>query len=213
LSEYLPFLIPAVFLLLLALDVKRFSWPAYYFLFPFLHLVGTFIEKKIKRYAFFSAYIIALICINLVGYQKLPFNQFTDTSWELYCQTNLTFCSPESAQYLRDHKLNKNVFSIYDWGGFLIWNYPEIKPSIDGRMHMWRDKQGKSAYAEYDDYMHGRKNIDDSAYDVVYFRMDKTVALYQNLQYLTKQKKWILVYNDGWAGIAVRVNKREELLQ
>jgi hypothetical protein len=207
LREYFPVLMLPLVLLLLSFDIRRYAWPAFYVALPFLHVLWQIIEKYVRKYAFYGAYIIVLISIGWVIYQKMPFNQFAQMTWRYYCEINRLLCSPDSAQFLIDNKLTKNVFSIYDWGGYLIWNYPEIKPTIDGRMHMWKAKNGYRPYDEYDAYMHATKKIDESPYDVVYFRMDETVALYTELKELSRKNKWRLIYNDGWAGIAIRVKE------
>lgn len=49
---------------------------------------------------------------------------------------------PASAiSYLRGQSLSGNLFSHYNWGGFLIWKFPEKKVYIDGRMPSWRRKE------------------------------------------------------------------------
>ncbi|PIZ66716.1 hypothetical protein COY13_04950, partial [Candidatus Roizmanbacteria bacterium CG_4_10_14_0_2_um_filter_36_35] len=43
-------------------------------------------------------------------------------------------------------KLSGNVYAMYEWGGFLIWQKPTIKVFIDGRMPAWKDENGQSPY-------------------------------------------------------------------
>ncbi len=51
--------------------------------------------------------------------------------------------------YLRQHSPKGQVFSSYNWGGYLIWKLPERQVFIDGRMPSWRWKapKGESDYA------------------------------------------------------------------
>ncbi|HVA96785.1 MAG TPA: hypothetical protein VND99_03970 [Candidatus Acidoferrales bacterium] len=62
---------------------------------------------------------------------------------------------PEGAvAYLHKHLPQQQIFSSYDWGGYLIWKFPERKVFIDGRMPSWRwhaDIKGESNYA-FDEY-------------------------------------------------------------
>jgi hypothetical protein len=44
----------------------------------------------------------------------------------------------EAVRYLKTHPIAGNMFNEYNWGGFLIWQYPEKKVFIDGRMPSWR---------------------------------------------------------------------------
>jgi len=56
--------------------------------------------------------------------------------------------------YLHTHAPTNNIFSTYDWGGYLIWQLPEKKVFIDGRMPSWRwaaNKPSESNYA-FSDY-------------------------------------------------------------
>lgn len=56
--------------------------------------------------------------------------------------------------YLKTQKINGNVFSTYDWGGYLIWKQPEQKVFIDGRMPSWRRdgfffNESNNAFVDY----------------------------------------------------------------
>jgi hypothetical protein len=44
----------------------------------------------------------------------------------------------EAVEYLKKHPFSGNMLNEYNWGGFLIWQYPEKKVFIDGRMPSWR---------------------------------------------------------------------------
>lgn len=51
---------------------------------------------------------------------------------------------PENAvTYLREHMPTGNIFADFDWGGYLVWQLPEKKVFIDGRMSNWRQSAGK----------------------------------------------------------------------
>jgi hypothetical protein len=56
--------------------------------------------------------------------------------------------------YLRGHPPVGQIFSSYDWGGYLIWQLPQKKVFIDGRMPSWRntsapDTESTYAFGEY----------------------------------------------------------------
>ena len=56
----------------------------------------------------------------------------------------------QAVAYLHKHLPTRQIFSTYDWGGYLIWQLPQKKVFIDGRMPSWRwDKNipGESNYA------------------------------------------------------------------
>jgi hypothetical protein len=63
---------------------------------------------------------------------------------------------PQNAiAYLKTRLPAGQIFSTYDWGGYLIWKLPEKKVFIDGRMPSWRGRAhiaGESDYA-FNDYL------------------------------------------------------------
>lgn len=52
----------------------------------------------------------------------------------------------EIVDYIKKNPCNQNIFNSYDLGGFLIWQLPENKYFIDGRMPSW--KEGSTDYFE-----------------------------------------------------------------
>ncbi|MEA1909722.1 MAG: hypothetical protein U9M89_01700 [Patescibacteria group bacterium] len=47
----------------------------------------------------------------------------------------------QAIQYIKEHKLSGNLYNEYNWGGFLVWQLPEKKVFIDGRMAVWGDPE------------------------------------------------------------------------
>ncbi len=62
---------------------------------------------------------------------------------------------PQTAvTYLKNHIPTGQIFAPYDWGGYLIWQLPEKKVFIDGRMPSWRyenapNNESKYAFGDY----------------------------------------------------------------
>ncbi|HMS22256.1 MAG TPA: hypothetical protein PKA38_00675 [Candidatus Levybacteria bacterium] len=49
------------------------------------------------------------------------------------------FIPPTNAViFLKNHPFHGNLLANYNWGGYLIWKYPEKKVFVDGRMPSWR---------------------------------------------------------------------------
>jgi hypothetical protein len=46
----------------------------------------------------------------------------------------------KAVEYLKAHPHDGNLMSLYEWGGYLLLNYPGHKVFIDGRMPSWRQK-------------------------------------------------------------------------
>ncbi len=56
-------------------------------------------------------------------------------------------------EYLKEHPFEGNLLAEYGWGGYLIWQYPEKKVFIDGRMAIWKrdmapEEESLSAFAD-----------------------------------------------------------------
>ena len=102
-------------------------------------------------------------------------------------------------QFLLKNKPQGKLLTLYNWGGWLIWNYPEIKPSIDGRMHLWKDEKDYSAFNEYFPFEQNQQDINIAGYQVVL--MSPTKAMYVRLKQLVREGKWKLLYEDDVSGI------------
>jgi hypothetical protein len=190
-------------LLILTFFIRRYVWPAYYLTLPIFCLLIQIIKPFLKKLTLFVGVILSLISILYAINLKMPFSQFSNMSWETYCVIQGMPCSLQSAKYLIKHNLTQSLYSYYDWGGWLIWNYPQIKPSIDGRMHLWKDNKGYGASLKYYDYWMALKSIDKSTYNVVYLPQDRS-PIYMELSSLVKQNKWKSVYQDDFSIIVVR---------
>jgi hypothetical protein len=127
-------------------------------------------------------------------------------NWNAYCLLQSQPCSAASAEFLQSNHLSSGLYTLYDWGGWLIWNYPDVKPSIDGRMHLWRDKKGYSFTADYDQYENGTKSLDNSPFNVVY-RSTAPDPVNTEMGELVKDKKWQVAYVDDYAVIYERLKK------
>ncbi len=187
----------------LAFLVRRYAWSMYYLGIPLLKPVADFLKPDSEKNAVRAAVIMFAAYIAFTVYLKLPLGQFHTMNWEIYCH-EYTSCSEEAIKYVRDNQLDKNMMSMYNWGGYMIWNYPEIKPSIDGRMTVWKDPQtGYSPLTEYYAYEQGWDDIDDSKYDVVLMGNDKEI--YTRLNELTEEGKWEKKFEDQFGGVFTRI--------
>lgn len=64
-----------------------------------------------------------------------------------------------AVEYLRSHLSTGQVFSSYEWGGYLVWKLAEKRVFVDGRMPIWRwispASESGSAFDEYMRLMRG----------------------------------------------------------
>ena len=203
-SEKLPLLVCSLLLFALSFAVRRYAWPAYYLIMPLLTPLVRFIQPDGKKGTLIGATIFLAILLFLSIQSQLPFSKYKEYTWNSYCDSPNVQCSTDAAVYIQRHHLTKNLLTLYGWGGWLIWNYPDVKPAIDGRMHLWNEN-GYSAFADYYGYEQNLKDVDRSSYNVVFMPPDKPI--YSRLQFLTRQKKWKEVYQDPGAGVFVREDK------
>lgn len=202
--ERLPLIGGGILLFLLSIGVRRYAWPAYYLLMPMLTLVAAYFKPDSRKMTQFAATFLLFVVLIGTSWARLPFTPYVSFTWDKYCDSDSVHCTMQSARYLEEHHLTKDLFSLYGWGGWLIWNFPQIKPTIDGRMHLW-EQNGYSGFVEYYDLEQGMKNIDKTKYNVVYIPFEKPI--YKQLITLSNQKKWSEVYADKYAAIFVRNKK------
>ena len=186
---------------ILSLFVRRYAWMMYYLAIPILKPVAHFLEPNQKKYKYISGSIILLLIAIPIVYFKLPFSRYYNFSWDNYCSFN--YCSDKAVRFIIKNNLQKKkLLTMYNWGGWIIWNYPEVKPTVDGRMHLWRDKNGYSGFDEFFAIEQNFVDVDRTKYDAVFISPEKHV--YSRLIKLTQEGKWKLVYQDNVSGVFVR---------
>lgn len=190
-------------LYILSTWVRRYSWMMYYQVIPFLKGPAGFIRPDSRKGIFYGSTILFLIYIGIILSFKIPFNQFSEMNWNIYCH-RFNRCSPEAAEILKKYYTEGKTLTLYNWGGWLIWNYPEMKPSTDGRMHLWRDEKGYSAFESDYAIEQNLKDVHASKYDVVFTATYKPI--YKRLLELAEERKWNFVYKDNTTVIFTRIN-------
>lgn len=94
---------------------------------------------------------------------------FVDNAGSLFGKARITedtFYPAKAVGFIKDKKVDGNIFSDYGWGGYLIWKYPEKKVFIDGRMPSWRwdknnFKESNYAMEEYTSLLRGKVNYNE----------------------------------------------------
>lgn len=204
-KEKIPQISIASVLYLISFSVRRFVWPMYYLAIPLIAPLAAYFKPENKRYTQLTATVIFVVYLVITFIVANPIKRIQNMSWQSYCQ-KYVFCSNEAINYLTSNPpaggLTSNLLTYYGWGGYMIWNHPQIKPSIDGRMTLWRDDSGYSAFEVYYDFEQNLRDINGSPYEVVLMSPEKPV--YNRLQELVNQGKWQKPYEDQFAGVFVR---------
>ncbi len=162
-----PFYLPSFILFIFTFWVSRYAWPFYYSGVFLLKPLISFLKPESRKYQLIASSVFAVCFLAISIWSKHPFTEFKNMNWDNYCRKSVN-CSPGAAQAVIDGKLNnEKLLTIYDYGGWLIWNYPQIKPTIDGRMHLWRNESGFSAFEHYYPIEQNMKDVDKSAFNAV----------------------------------------------
>lgn len=179
---------------------RRYAWLYFFTIIPLIKPLVSYFKPKNKLLSFYIAFGIWLVYSIFVIRDFLPLDNYLNMDWNKYCL--LAECSPKAAEFILSNNLHKrNLLTFYNFGGWLIWNYPEIKPTIDGRMPSWKEK-GLSPFVDYYNLEQNKIDINKLKFNVVWASNRK--PLYYYLVRLSEQGSWKLVYQDQVSGIFVR---------
>lgn len=199
-----PFYLPSLLLFLLTFWIKRYAWPMYYSTVFLLKPVANFFEPDNKKQSLIMSSVFTILFLISAIYWKYPFSEISKANWDSYCSSSIG-CSSNAAKEILKNKLNnEKLLTIYDYGGWLIWNYPDVKPTIDGRMHLWRNNSGYSAFEFYYLIEQNLSDIDKSRYNAVLTSHRKPI--YDRLLELTSAGKWKLLFEDNLSAVFVKNN-------
>lgn len=106
-----------------------------------------------------------------------------------------------AVRYLKENPIEGRMLNEYNWGGFLIWQYPEKKVYIDGRMPSWKIGDYR-VFEEFNQMMKFEKD-----WQTVLDKNDIKFALVYNSlinRAVFPGIGWQEIYSDGLAAIYVR---------
>jgi hypothetical protein len=196
--------------------------------FPFLikTLYEIFNLERIKWRPFKKRLkYLLLICLGLVGlnqYASLQIivNPFTYFCSEYPCQATAFLQKNTQYNYL-------NILNEYNWGGYLIWVYPEKKLFIDGRIPQ-TEYAGHTFLEEYLEFLKVNGNYAEKLeqYDIglvliktedviikakkwekIIFWLKEKDLIFPNYlrQYLDSSSSWEKIYVDPLASIYLKI--------
>lgn len=133
----------------LSLTGRRFM--PYFFLFSGLGLSSMPVlarwEKNINYQSFGRAVILTVLGFGL--FFRLPMT-VSAGRWERYCSPVKGTQYPcKAVDFIKTNSLKGDWFNAYEWGGFLVWQLPESRFFVDGRMPAWDTESGDSPYTIY----------------------------------------------------------------
>ncbi len=102
-----------------------------------------------------------------------------------YAKKNIIQYPDRAVSFLRKNPIPGNMFNSYEWGGYLIWQYPQKKVFIDGRMPSWRwnsqkKNESDNAFQEWQDIMAGKIKIQriQKKYNITHILTATTESMY-----------------------------------
>ena len=201
--EKLSFLLPALFFTFLSLSALRhiplfviLTLPFFYQSLPRLSYSGT-------KYTFIWILLVFLIVsvFSFAGF-LVP---IVNGEWTSRQTKGFGNYPEAAAAYLKNNPVPGVIFNTYGWGGYFLWNVPEYKTFIDGRMPGWRTGSQPTLFSEYLQAAHLKNGWAEvlEKYKIASVVIDKTVPLSEALRIKTG---WEKVYEDSLAVIFRRVN-------
>jgi len=166
----------SLFFLYLSISATRYflvfvAWTLPIFLESLLHL-----KEQYDWQSIFSRYFIGktgnlFIALLLIVLLPMVFSLYDVYSNAFSVES---YYPEETIPFLKTIPLSENMFNFYGWGGYLIWNIPERKLFIDGRMAIWRQKD-KFAFKDYIDVTEAQSNLNEiiEKYNISFFLLPK----------------------------------------
>lgn len=205
LKKNLTFAILILFFIGLSFYERRYAWSMYYISAPILLGISEYLKPSSKSVQRTAVLILSSAFLLIAFHFKQSPEYYNSMNWDRFCMNSSNLCSKNAIGFILKNNLTTNLSTPYSWGGWMIWNYPEIKPSIDGRMHLWKDKNGYSAFGEYYTNVRDWESIDKSKYNTVLVLKQK--PMFKRLKKLTKEGKWRFIYEDDLSAVFVRKNQ------
>jgi len=161
-------------------------------------LVGEELLGVVRRKWFLAFMVLAvfLIAMQKIG-RDIPFSYSVE-------RLSKDGAYPLGAvKYLKDNPIEGKMFNEYNWGGYLIWQYPEKKVFIDGRMPSWKYKDQK-IFEEFN-----KVSVFEGDWQAVLDKYDVSFALVynnppNNVRFLNFG--WKQVFSDELSCVYVRQN-------
>jgi hypothetical protein len=199
------------------------AWFAGFLNFDFLVAKGGFKKNTVKK-NFAGLFFAITIFLSVQAAIKTDFI----SSPEVFFRDSYPY---EAVKFLRAHPEwnNRRIFNEYGWGGYLIWQYPERKLFIDGRLPQY-PLNGKTMLEEYFSFFDKEKTAGQlKEYDIglaflkikeetskihwwekAFFGIsEEKLAEAQKegfalRDYLRGSSEWQSAYNDGLAEIFIK---------
>ncbi len=187
----------------LALTARR-NLPLFYMTAAYvLFEIKTF-QDKLTGYLNRSVSFGIVLTGLMIGLLMLPGNIRFNSDMGSYCRDGQSELPCLAVERLENEKAN--IYSLYEWGGYLIWKLPQSKVFVDGRMPAWKDTDGRSPYEVYLDIIQAKrgwqKTLDRHNTDLLLIK----TGTFLDLELAKKtHPEWQQTYRDDVAVIYRRI--------
>lgn len=166
------------------------------------HLTGDTLARVIRRKFFLLILLVAVVIIGrqqITGLLEFGINPAKSAGKGGYPY--------QAVQYLKAHPLKGEMLNEYNYGGYLVWNYPERKVFIDGRMAIW-ELNGKNIYQDWMKLGQLEAGWEDALirYHVSYALLRTDLAVTKSMK---DSGQWDNVYEDDTYTILVRKGSQD----
>jgi hypothetical protein len=105
-----------------------------------------------------------------------------------------------AVQFIHDHGLRGNMLAFFDWGEMCIWELPDSRVSIDGRLDTCYPRDVIAAHWKF----YNAQPVDRAALDIGRADFALLPANLAGAFTLTRQDRWQAVYSDNLAVVLVK---------
>lgn len=152
--------------------------------------------SRLSTYPIFSLLFILVMIAGIAGYGF-------DLRSSFPVQFSTKRFPVEAVNYLRDHPQSGNMYNRIDWGGYLLYAYPQARVFIDAQTDFYGEKLTQD-YLTVEHVEPGWQDVLDR-YHVNWVLYDTNSSLSSILQ---RDPGWQVVYTDQTATIFVRKAKQ-----
>jgi|GEM_PF-1492447 len=119
-----------------------------------------------------------------------------------------------AVRFMKDEHVDGRIFNSYPFGGYLIWNAPELKVFIDGRWdQLYSADFAKEYYADIDSAHDWGKSEQKWGFDVVLASYESNGSGRHFPSHIANHWNWALVYWDDRSAVFVKkIPKYEHLI-
>lgn len=157
----------------------------------FIFFVSRSLQFRLNIGGFFNNFLFNSILVLVFSAFLLSFLAILLESRDLNARLKIDGYPTRALEFMREKKLNDRVFNEYSWGGFIDWQYSEIKVFIDGRMASWRNQRGNNILKDYLSIAKGEcQKVDEYRVQTALIKKDFNFSCFAD---------WHKVYEDSEA--------------